>query len=426
MKSIKFIDLFAGIGGFHKALERVAKKNNFNIECVFVSEIDNEAIKTYSSNFSVDKEKIINIRDLDESASQVPDHDFLFAGFPCQTFSNAGKKKGFLDEIRGTLFFDIAKILKNKKPKYILLENVKHLVNHDNGKTWEIIIKTLKEIGYLIPKEPLILSPHEFGIPQERYRVFIPGVLRESVNINEEYINLDLQEYKKIGYIDYSNPIETKNKIKNDFLSQSVNKKYFLDKKNDKDAYLLRVFDAWDEFLKKVKKPEGKTLPVIWTFEFGQNYSLEGLPSWRKKYISDMRSIYEKNKGFIDAWLKKHKVSEWNKREQKFEWQAGKDITSLKDSFIQLRQSGIRCKRPIKFPTLVAMVQIPIIFDYDAKKWRHLTPRETANLQSFPEDFKIYSDLSKNNNDFYSYKQFGNSINVKIASYIQEYLLKNY
>jgi len=135
VRKIKFIDLFAGIGGFHKALEIVAKKNNYDIECVFVSEIDQEAIKTYTSNFLVDKEKIINIRDLDDDVTQVPEHDFLFAGFPCQTFSNAGKKKGFLDEIRGTLFFEIVKILKNKKPKFILLENVKYLVNHDDGKT---------------------------------------------------------------------------------------------------------------------------------------------------------------------------------------------------------------------------------------------------------------------------------------------------
>ncbi|MBY7703607.1 DNA (cytosine-5-)-methyltransferase [Vibrio harveyi] len=135
MKKIRFVDLFAGIGGFHKALEIVSKKNDYDIECVFVSEIDKEAIKTYTSNFSFDKDKIVNIRDIDDNASQVPEHDFLFAGFPCQTFSNAGKKEGFIDEVRGTLFFDIVKILKFKKPKYILLENVKHLVKHDNGKT---------------------------------------------------------------------------------------------------------------------------------------------------------------------------------------------------------------------------------------------------------------------------------------------------
>jgi DNA (cytosine-5)-methyltransferase 1 len=133
-KTIKFIDLFAGIGGFRVALEQICKNNNINCKCVFVSEIDKEAIKTYQGNFGKD-ENIVNIKELDENCSLVPKHDFLFAGFPCQSFSNAGKKLGFLDEIRGTLFFDVAKIIKNKKPKYILLENVKHLVTHDKGKT---------------------------------------------------------------------------------------------------------------------------------------------------------------------------------------------------------------------------------------------------------------------------------------------------
>ena len=197
MRKIKFIDLFAGIGGFHKAMEIVAKNNNYDIECVFVSEIDPYAIKTYLNNFLINEEKIINIKDLDDSSSQVPDHDFLFAGFPCQSFSNAGNKKGFLDEIRGTLFFDIAKILKNKKPKYILLENVKHLINHDNGKTWKIIIDTLRdELGYIIPKDPLVLSPEQFGTPQGRQRVFIPGVLKEKTNTLEKNINFDFEKLK--------------------------------------------------------------------------------------------------------------------------------------------------------------------------------------------------------------------------------------
>ncbi|WP_069098649.1 DNA (cytosine-5-)-methyltransferase [Mesomycoplasma ovipneumoniae] len=178
-QKLKIVDLFAGIGGFHKAIENVAKKNNFDIECVFVSEIDPYAITTYINNFSVVQNKIINIKDLDNNASQVPDHDFLFAGFPCQTFSNAGKKLGFSDEVKGTLFFDIVKILKTKKPKYILLENVKGLLNHDKGKTWNTIVKTLKDdLGYMIPEKPLVLSPNDFGIPQDRKRVYIPGVLR--------------------------------------------------------------------------------------------------------------------------------------------------------------------------------------------------------------------------------------------------------
>lgn len=427
MQNIKFIDLFAGIGGFHKALEIVAKKNKFDIECVFVSEIDQEAIETYINNFSFSKEKIINIRDLDENATQIPNHDFLFAGFPCQTFSNAGKKKGFLDEIRGTLFFDIVKILKNKKPKYILLENVKHLVNHDQGKTWEIIIKILKnDLGYIIPKKPLILSPHEFGIPQERYRVFIPGVLKNQKNKNIKEITFNFESLKRNNILKNKSTIEIKKYIWEKYLEKNIDNKHFLNFNNEKDKYLINVFEAWNDFLINIKKPLNRTLPVIWTFEFGKDYPINNFPVWKQKYIKDMRSIYAENKKFIDEWLEKYKVNSWNKREQKFEWQAGKDIINIKNSFIQLRQSGIRCKSPIKFPTLVAMVQIPLIYDQNNQCWRYLTPREVANLQSFPKEYKIYNEINTNkkNNDFYSYKQFGNSVNCFIVSLIQEQLLK--
>ena len=313
MRKIKFIDLFAGIGGFHKAMEIVAKNNNYDIECVFVSEIDPYAIKTYLNNFLINEEKIINIKDLDDSSSQVPDHDFLFAGFPCQSFSNAGNKKGFLDEIRGTLFFDIAKILKNKKPKYILLENVKHLINHDNGKTWKIIIDTLRdELGYIIPKDPLVLSPEQFGTPQGRQRVFIPGVLKEKTNTLEKNINFDFEKLKLNNQLNNSDDNKVIKYIADNFLEKNVDKKYFLNKKNEKDLYLLKVFDAWNDFLKNVKKPEGRTLPVIWTDEFGKNYSTKDLSDWKRKYILDMRNLYQNNKKLIDIWVKKYDEKNWN------------------------------------------------------------------------------------------------------------------
>ncbi|WP_341492018.1 DNA (cytosine-5-)-methyltransferase [Mesomycoplasma ovipneumoniae] len=427
-QKLRFIDLFAGIGGFHKAIENVAEKNNFDIECVFVSEIDPYAITTYINNFNVDQNKIINIRDLDNKASQVNDHDFLFAGFPCQTFSNAGKKLGFLDEIRGTLFFDIVKILKNKKPKYILLENVKHLINHDNGKTWDTIVKILKDdLGYMIPEKPLVLSPNDFGIPQDRKRVYIPGVLRTKVNNPSEFLNIDdLLKNKINNPLNNKNVLEVKDYIWNNFLLHDVDDKYCLKPNNESNKYLLKVFKAWNEFLKNVKRIDNRTLPVIWAYELGKDYDISNLTDWHKKYILDMREIYNLNKKFIDNWLVKYDVKSWKKREQKLEWQAGKDINDLKEAFIQLRQSGIRCKRPVKFPTLVAMVQIPLIFDKNKNTWRYLSPREVANLQSFPSDFKIYNEIVVNGNDYYSYKQFGNSVNIEIISAIQQFLLERY
>ena len=166
MKKFKFIDLFAGIGGFHQAMTELGG------ECVFASEIDQHAIETYKENFGIDSD--FNICDV--NVEDIPRHDVLCAGFPCQAFSIAGKCEGFNDETRGTLFFEIERILKYHHPKYIILENVKNLTSHDQGRTWQIIEQHLHNCGYRLTLQPLIVSPHHFGIPQLRERVIILGV----------------------------------------------------------------------------------------------------------------------------------------------------------------------------------------------------------------------------------------------------------
>ena len=135
MKNSKFIDLFSGIGGFHQAL------TNLGGECVFASDIDKYAIETYKENYKMDSG--INIRDIAEQ--DIPKHDVLCAGFPCQAFSKAGHQKGFEDETRGTLFFEIIRILKYHKTPYFILENVRNLAAHDNGNTWRVIKNSLKD-----------------------------------------------------------------------------------------------------------------------------------------------------------------------------------------------------------------------------------------------------------------------------------------
>lgn len=415
---LKYIDLFAGLGGFRIALNKVCEKEGIETECVFVSEIDKEVIKTYQANFG-NNEKIINIRDLDDKCSQCPKHDILFGGFPCQCFSNAGKKKGFLDQTRGTLFFDIVKILKNKKPKYILLENVKHLTKHDGGKTWKIICDTLDKLGYAIPNpsSPLILSPHMFGIPQERNRVFIPGVLRSKMSKPSKYLNFDFSKYFK------SIP-KTRTKIERLILDKNVPNKYYLNPKNKKDSYLIRAFKMWDDFIKHVEFPTPDTLPVIWTKDMRNPDIKPSFPNWKKLYLYKMNNFYLKNKTFIDKWYKKWNPNKFKIREQKLEWQVGKDCNDIRQSIITLRQSGIRCKKFAKFPTLVAMVQTTLIYDFSKKQWRHLTPREMARLQSFPEKYTLYNEVSKFYKDFYSYKQLGNSVNIHVVENVITELLK--
>jgi DNA (cytosine-5)-methyltransferase 1 len=168
MEKIKYIDLFCGIGGFHVAMHEACSENNIIPECVFASDIDTLCQYSYENNFGL--RPVGDITKINEK--NIPDHDILFAGFPCQPFSIIGNMKGFHD-IRGTLFFDIVRIIKEKKPKAFILENVKQLVGHNNGETLKVIMKTLDEIGY--NPRFTVLNALDYGLPQKRERVIIVG-----------------------------------------------------------------------------------------------------------------------------------------------------------------------------------------------------------------------------------------------------------
>lgn len=164
----KFIDLFCGIGGFRYAMEQVAEERGQAVSCVFSSDIDPHCRLAYAANFGEEPSgDITKIREQD-----VPDHDILLAGFPCQPFSIIGRMKGF-EDTRGTLFFDIARIIKKKRPEAFVLENVKLLVGHNQGQTIKVILKTLTDMGYRV--EYKVLNALNFGLPQKRERVWIVG-----------------------------------------------------------------------------------------------------------------------------------------------------------------------------------------------------------------------------------------------------------
>ncbi|MFN3793027.1 MAG: DNA cytosine methyltransferase [Chitinophagaceae bacterium] len=168
METIKFIDLFCGIGGFRVAMDQACYENNIIPECVFSSDIDEYCQDSYENNFG--HRPYGDITQVDPT--EIPDHDVLFAGFPCQPFSIIGQMKGF-DDTRGTLFFHIANILKEKNPKAFVLENVKQLVGHNGGHTLKVILKTLKELGYHV--QYAVLNALDYGLPQKRERVIIVG-----------------------------------------------------------------------------------------------------------------------------------------------------------------------------------------------------------------------------------------------------------
>ena len=188
--TIKIIDLFAGIGGIRLGFELASSKK---IECVFSSEWNKYSRQTYQANFGLE-EIHGDITEIDES--QIPAHDILLACFPCQPFSQAGLKRGF-DDIRGTLFFDIARILEAKKPKAFLLENVKQLRGHDKGRTLEVIMQTLRDIGYT-NVEYKLLKARDFGLPQNRERIYIVGFLDETVDFS---FPIPLSEETRVGDI---------------------------------------------------------------------------------------------------------------------------------------------------------------------------------------------------------------------------------
>ena len=385
MKKIKFVDLFSGIGGFHAALESLGG------QCVFASEIDEFCNEVYYRNYGMSSN--INIRDV--NPADIPKHDVLCAGFPCQAFSKAGKQEGLKDQTRGTLFFEIIRLLEHHKTEYIILENVRNLVSHDHGRTWNIIKKNLYELGYRLTPTPLIVSPHQLGIPQLRERVFILG--KYDPEHRDEYLDISIKDPK--GKDD--------NSIFDILDKKRVEQRYYI------SDYEEMVLNAWDEFYNGIKE---KVIGFpIWSAFFNEAPIPEEFPAWKRGFVQKNKNLYFNNREFIDAWMKKYNnLREFSPTHTKMEWQAGESIKSVWDGVIQFRPSGIRIKKPTCFPALVAIVQIPIIGKYK----RRLTVREAARLQSFPDSFSPCENVQQ------AYKQFGNSVNVEVVRMLAQELLQ--
>jgi DNA (cytosine-5)-methyltransferase 1 len=384
---LKFIDLFCGIGGFHQAI----KKLNYNSKCVIAVDIDKKCRESYKKNYSIEPHD--DIKKVDEKT--IPDFDILCAGFPCQPFSNGGNKKCFSDN-RGLLFDEIIRIAEYKKPKFMFLENVKHIIKVSDGEVMKYIKKRIKKIGYKLQIENM--SPHNYGIPQQRERVFFICIR------NDIYNNKKI----KISHKKFNIQID-------DIIKDNSDTKYKI-KKEIED-----VLDAWDELIKKFQVGE-KISPTILIHDYYRKYTkkeIENLPKWKQDYMAKNKPLIKKYIKIINPWYKKYK-NLLQKREiyGKLEWQTGiiKKNDSIYNYFIQFRQSGIRVKRNKYFPTLVAISQIPIY----GKTKSYITPRECARLQSLPEDFIL------DENDRVSYKQMGNSVNVENVYAIINSTLKKY
>ena len=384
MKNFKFIDLFCGIGGFHQAL------SDLGGECVYASDIDADCRKTYEKNYGIHPDGDIT----KVMESDIPAHDMLCAGFPCQAFSKAGKRLGFADETKGTLFFDILRILKYHKPKYALLENVRNLASHDHGNTWKVIHDSLVEAGYNVLDEPVIFSPHYIGVPQHRERVFIMCVRKDVGTLPRFYFNIEKTPDCSIDDI-----LLTDSEIEN-------LEKYRL------KPQMIEWIDNWNAFLQGIKCDKLPGFP-IWADSLCamEDNPMIGdwdeMPKWMKNFIKKNSELWEKNQDFIDKWLpvaKRNPLFFGSKA--KLEWQAGETKhPDIWQHIMQIRPSGLRVKPGTYFPALVAITQTSIV----GSRKRFLTPRECARLQSFPDTF-ICDDKNAQ-----AYKQFGNSINVELV-----------
>ena len=440
-QTFKFIDLFAGIGGFHHALSELGG------ECVLACEMDKDCRKVYEATFGNKFPFIDNIRKLtrkiidDESSllsindikKIIPDHDIVCGGFPCQPFSKSGEQLGVKDKTRGTLFFDIVQIIEAKNPKYFFLENVRNLAGPRHLETWKTIIDTLRGLGYKVSTQPLIFSPHLLppklgGAPQVRDRVFILGV-REDIE-NGEILNLasfnELLVGKKLWnpdnwrISDLLDPDDNIEKLEIFFVSKA------------ESNYL----EAWDYFVKNIEVDNLPGFPM-WAFAFQNIPEIkEDMADWEVEFRKKNSIFYSDNKKFIDKWKKMKwgldqiTVSDFPFSRQKFEWQARKHHPTqlnrtLQDLVIQFRPSGIRVKPPSYLPALVAITQTSVVgplLRKNATEYRKLTPVEAGRLQGIPDEVYKQPIVSTQA----AYKQLGNAVNVGIIKRTAGILLGKY
>ena len=393
-----FIDLFAGIGGFHAALSAMGGK------CVYAAEIDKNAAAVYQRNWGLDPLGDITL-DANDDLVSVPDHDVLAAGFPCQPFSKSGAQRG-MEETRGTLYWNILRIIQERRPKIVLLENVRNLAGPRHLHEWQIIVETLRDEGYRVSDSPAVFSPHLLppdmgGRPQVRERVFITASLVTEPSDRSVLEAPKLLENRPVaGWDPKTWHLETDLPLDPDDLAEDY-------KLSDAETHWI---EAWNEFVVEMwELRDGRRLPgfPIWADEWTpleDLYVPAGTPKWKADFLVKNAEFYSAHRKFLDAWTKKWGVytDAFPPSRRKLEWQA-QDTPSLWETVMHFRPSGIRAKAPTYLPALVAITQTSII----GPRHRRLSPREAARLQGLPDwyDFGDQPDAA-------TYKQLGNGVSV--------------
>lgn len=433
--SFKYIDLFAGIGGFHAVLDAMGG------QCVYAVEIDPAAQRVYEANWGTkplgrNAKGDITIDTQGDGEVDVPEHDVLVAGFPCQPFSKSGAQHG-MDETRGTLFFDILRIIEDRKPAVVLLENVRNLAGPRHTHEWEIIIDTLREEGYRVSHTAAVLSPAkvapEFGgHPQTRDRVFIAAT-----RIKPENLTPAAAKAVKSGAVVLPSPLEDVEPISLDHLKMTREWDLMEDLPLNQELVggasvsteEWKWIDHWDTFVQKAREmlaheadAEGrpaKELPGfpiwanVWTTSDRERADELGKAKaagmgWKVSHLSNNYQLHDRLRAFDSKWTAKWlgTTRGFPESRQKLEWQA-QQATSIRKCVISMRPSGLRVKRLTHLPALVAISQTPIIGPLE----RRLTIEEGALLQGLPSEFSWAGQKEPA-----TWKQLGNGVNSGIVA----------
>lgn len=416
MQKIRFVDLFCGIGGIRLAFEQAADSLNIESECVFSSEINPNAQLVYEKNFGQIPSGDIRLID------KLPEHEFLLAGFPCQSFSHAGKKEGFGDT-RGTLFFEITRLIDTYKPQAFIFENVRGLYSHDKGRTLATIKHEIQKRGYSF--DTFLLNSANFGLPQNRVRIYLVGILnasptfqlisdvgpKDSHSYNPEQLSLFSPLRKSVTVSDI---LENNPHDKYDCSPEFVNalKRIF---NNDLNRlHGIRLIDyrggnsihSWDLGLRGECSPEEIELMNRFILkrrnkEFGKEQDGKLLTQEQIASFFEHPNLGEilnslVNKKYLKLINDKYKPLSGN-----FSFEVYKFVDPNKISVTLVASDANR------------------LGVYHNQRVRRLTPREAARLQGFPDSFILH------HNDEKAYYQLGNSVSINVVkAVVEEAMLK--